>query len=205
MKVTLETKKIKALLVCAAVGDLRYYLNGILLEVGKDAAYLVATDGHRLLIDAVLPDAIKERVTGLYILPRDECERIVKRNDKFKTFTLELFDNTRNGDAQFLASFMDNSTLQFACVSGVFPEWRRVFPTLPLEELQCVADLEYMGDMYKVAKILSGKEKLKTIPNYKQYVGRRLVFTFGESGVIGLMMGMDAPDFKFPSIQPFKV
>ena len=54
--VSFNPKWLKAAAMIAARRDIRYYLNGVLVEVFEKEARLVATDGHRMVIFRNLVD-----------------------------------------------------------------------------------------------------------------------------------------------------
>ncbi|MBA0227379.1 hypothetical protein D7U89_18095 [Stenotrophomonas maltophilia] len=71
--------KIPSALIAAALhvapkNDVRFYLNGVLIESHADGAIIVATDGHRMLVVRTsLPWDI-----GKIIVPRNACELVAK-------------------------------------------------------------------------------------------------------------------------------
>lgn len=54
---------------CMAHQDVRYYLNGLLIELEKEELHAVATDGHRLAIASLKKDCylMKEKFRPLYL------------------------------------------------------------------------------------------------------------------------------------------
>ena len=59
---------------CGPKNDVRFYLNGVLIESHADGAIIVATDGHRMLVVRTsLPWDI-----GKIIVPRNACELVAK-------------------------------------------------------------------------------------------------------------------------------
>lgn len=106
---------------CMAVQDIRYYLNGLLIQVEGNQLRMVATDGHRLAyfsttIDANLP---KTEI----ILPRKTVIELHKLLNK----------PSENVDIQLL-----NNQTRIQCndiviiskiIEGKFPDYNRVIPT----------------------------------------------------------------------------
>ena len=100
--------------------DVRYYLNGLLLETEGNVLRAIATDGHRLAlshrtIDAQLPEK-------QVIVPRKgvmEMARLLEADDL--DITIAIGDN---------AIRATNSTTVFTSklVDGRFPDYRRVLP-----------------------------------------------------------------------------
>ena len=111
MEITITKGQVQALLKIAPKKDIRYYLNGALLEVNGDGAWLVATDGHVLLAGLVTGN-IETREQGRWIIPRDALEIAAKR----KKYAVALVV----GDRCSLGG------LPFEPVDGIYPDWRRV-------------------------------------------------------------------------------
>ncbi len=145
--------------------DVRYYLNGMLLEVSQGRIRAVATDGHRL---ATSEDAceIDSDAEVQVIIPRKavlELGRLL--TDSENSVDLEISSNhirIHMADAVFTSKLID----------GKFPDYNRVIPR----------------DMDK--NILANKEELKSalqrtsILSNEKYRGIRFQFT---PGLLGLL------------------
>ncbi len=103
--------------------DVRYYLNGMLLEADGGILRAVATDGHRLaLCETTLEEPVKTKQQ--VIVPRKgvlELQRILGESG-----TVELAVGTNHiraeiGDVRFTSKLID----------GRFPEYGRVIPARP--------------------------------------------------------------------------
>lgn len=102
--------------------DVRYYLNGLLIEIIGDALYCVSTDGHRLAIAELKLE--QEIQTSKMILPRKGCLEMIRLiNDVEDEFV--LIQQTEN---HFLLK-TKNTQFVSKLVSGKFPHYRRVIPT----------------------------------------------------------------------------
>ena len=100
--------------------DIRYYLNGVLIEITDKGRFYAATDGHKMV---VIREARQELdVNGHYILPRD----VILSIKLTKRPALDIAEfNSENGKA----SIKYNGTeINFSLCDGKFPEWRRVIP-----------------------------------------------------------------------------
>jgi DNA polymerase-3 subunit beta len=104
--------------------DVRYYLNGLLLETSAKSLRSVATDGHRLaLCDVDLPEGAKSGQQ--VIVPRKgvmELQRILGNEEQ----VLEVAIGSNHvrvqiGDIRFTSKLID----------GRFPEYSRVIPNNP--------------------------------------------------------------------------
>ena len=111
MEITITKGQVQALLKIAPKKDVRYYLNGALLEVNGVGAWLVATDGHVMLAGLVTGN-IEMREQGRWIIPRDALEIAAKL--KKYAVTLVVGDRCSLGG------------LPFVPVDGNYPDWRRV-------------------------------------------------------------------------------
>ncbi len=103
-----------------AVQDIRYYLNGLLMQVEGSSLRLVATDGHRLAYCAA---AIKSDLPKTdVILPRKTVLELVKLlNQPKENITIELLGNQ--------VRFRCNGTVIVSkIIDGKFPDYNRVIP-----------------------------------------------------------------------------
>lgn len=135
---------IAAALHVAGKRDVRFYLNGVLIEPHADGALLVATDGHRLLIARTrLPWDI-----GKIIVPRDACEIIAKRKGDVEFSAVGVgargprFKADRGGQA-----------VEFAAVDGNYPDWRAVV-SKPAELAPCGFNPAILEGVVKSAGII---------------------------------------------------
>ena len=116
MKITLKTSLLFAALECAAKKDLRYYLQGINIQIKKIGVGMVyGTDGH-ILFAGQLPYEGDYVAELNLIIPTDA----VKRLDKKAEFTELEFDgqNYMLGGARFVP------------VDGRYPDIGRVIPQI---------------------------------------------------------------------------
>lgn len=154
MKLTIDHSVIKALLICAAKQDVRYYLKGVCVDARANGdVVLVATDGHRMLAYPVAADAIEALAPGEYIIPREALEAVkpCKAGRTTLPITIEIdvarrLENKITGATSAITPLID----------GKYPDWRRVIPkSVSNEPAQFQAD--YIGDFGRVAELLGGK------------------------------------------------
>ncbi len=106
---------------CMANQDVRYYLNGLLLELRSNALRAVATDGHRLALCDMDSEIIPGDISQI-IIPRKgvvELSRLLSDSDA--PCTIQLNSNHIRidlGDIVFLSKLID----------GRFPDYDRVIP-----------------------------------------------------------------------------
>ncbi len=101
--------------------DVRYYLNGLLLEVSSGIVRLVATDGHRLAFQE-LPTEAEVTEPRQVIVPRKgvmELMRLLADSDAEAGLTLSPNHiRLTLGDIRFTSKLID----------GKFPDYQRVIP-----------------------------------------------------------------------------
>lgn len=114
--------------------DVRYYLNGMLLEVGSGAIRTVATDGHRLALSENTCE-MDESVDVQVIIPRKavlELGRLL--NDSENKVDVDISSNHIRlgiGDMVFTSKLID----------GKFPDYQRVIPSATDKEVKVNKDL----------------------------------------------------------------
>jgi hypothetical protein len=117
MKITVKTSALFAALECAAKKDIRYYLQGINIQITKNALGMVyGTDGHILFAGQLPYEGDYCPPTLNLIIPTDA----VKRLDKKAEFTELEFDgqNYLLGGARFIP------------LDGRYPDIGRVIPSI---------------------------------------------------------------------------
>src|SRR6201986_4200113 len=128
--------------------DVRYYLNGLLLETEGTSLRAVATDGHRLAIcEATLSEAAK--TSQPVIVPRKgvlELQRILGGDGN-----IELAIGTNHVRAQ-IGAIRFTSKL----IDGRFPEYGRVIPANPARKVE--ADRESLRQALHRTAILSNEK-----------------------------------------------
>ncbi len=129
--------------------DVRYYLNGLLLEMGDGTLRAVATDGHRL----ALSDCEAETGSGerqQVIVPRKGVTEMLRLlGDEDDPVTLELGSNhvrLRVRDVSLTSKLID----------GRFPDYERVLPDDG--DKQVAVDRELLRSALNRASILSNEK-----------------------------------------------
>ncbi len=103
--------------------DVRYYLNGLLLEIDGLMLRAVATDGHRLAI-AEAELAVRAKASQQVIVPRKgvlELQRILTPEGDSELAIGSNHVRAQIGDVRFTSKLID----------GKFPEYTRVIPAAP--------------------------------------------------------------------------
>ena len=116
--VTIATEYVKAALLFAAKKDIRYWLNGLHIELSHAGAWLVATDGHTVFVHRIA-GADAERATCSAIIESAAFDAVAKSKAK-------IVDVTIDGD-QYKLAYAGVSAAGKQ-IDGIYPDWRRVVP-----------------------------------------------------------------------------
>lgn len=111
--------------------DVRYYLNGLLLEVDGDTLRAVSTDGHRLAYCEEHVTCDPSDFWQQVIVPRKGVQELLRLLDDSEDAVMLHF-----GDARLEAII---GTVRFSSklIDGKYPDYHRVIPT----------DSEFVGDV----------------------------------------------------------
>ena len=113
-------KLLKQVEFAMAQQDIRYYLNGLLLEVNDNKLNIVGTDGHRLSFTSTTLDKSYE-ITDVIIPRKTVIELIKLLDDSEDEITIEINAGQVNfsfGDIKLISKVID----------GKFPDYHRVIP-----------------------------------------------------------------------------
>lgn len=171
LELTLPQRTLKTMLdstsFAMAQQDVRYYLNGLLLEVSADYLRVVATDGHRLALHTEkLATAAKAKTQ--VIIPRKgilELSRLLTDGDE----EVSLLIGANNIRAK-----TRNFTFTSKLVDGKFPDYDRVLPKGGDKIL--VADRQDLrqaltrtailsNEKFRGIRLLLSKDELKIVAN----------------------------------------
>src|SRR5262249_12573568 len=128
--------------------DVRYYLNGLLLETDGKALRAVATDGHRLALCEMEIES-KAKTTQQVIVPRKgvlELQRILGTEGR-----IELGIGTSHVGAE-----IGDSLFTWRRIDDRFPEYGRVIPANPPRPVE--ADREALRQALQRTAILSNEK-----------------------------------------------
>lgn len=118
----LEFKKLlKQVEFSMAQQDIRYYLNGLLLEVNENKLNLVGTDGHRLSFTSTTLNQTYDKTD--VILPRKTVVELIKLLDDSED---EVSIEISAGQVNFA---FNEIKLISKVIDGKFPDYHRVIPT----------------------------------------------------------------------------
>jgi DNA polymerase III subunit beta len=127
--------------------DVRYYLNGLLLETQESTLRAVATDGHRLALSEMTLSS--QAKAGQVIVPRKgvlELQRILGTEGNVELAIGTNHVRAQIGDIRFTSKLID----------GRFPEYGRVIPSSPAKRV--LADRELLRQALQRTAILSNEK-----------------------------------------------
>lgn len=102
--------------------DVRYFLNGLLLEVRSDEIVAVATDGHRLAYAQIRQENPVDQDRQA-IIPRKMILELLKSLDPARNAPIEL----ALGDSQISLTIGQNRLIS-KLIDGKYPDYNRVIP-----------------------------------------------------------------------------
>jgi DNA polymerase-3 subunit beta len=127
--------------------DVRYYLNGLLFDMGDGTLRAVATDGHRLAI-AEMPIAGVEAARQV-IVPRKGISELLRLlGGGEEEVRIDVGSNA-------IRMTLPEVRLTSKLIDGKFPDYRRVVPTEEASDKQVVVDRELLRQALARAAILS--------------------------------------------------
>lgn len=129
--------------------DVRYYLNGLMLELGEGSLHSVATDGHRLALCA-LGAPVEGGGNQQVIVPRKGIQELARLlEDSDEPVRVQIGSNhvrMEMGDVRFTSKLID----------GRFPDYQRVLPRDSDKEV--TADRETLKQALVRTSILSNEK-----------------------------------------------
>lgn len=149
LKQSIFKKLIDQVQFSMAQQDVRYYLNGLMLEIAPNHIVTVATDGHRLAISKeTLDTGISEQ--RQIIIPRKGVNELSKLlEDSDEPVKLQLGDNLIKvtlGDITFTSKLID----------GKFPDYNQVLPSGNDSILEC--SREVLKQAFSRTSVLSNEK-----------------------------------------------
>ena len=138
--------------------DVRYYLNGLMLEVSSNSIKAVATDGHRLAFDETDAE-ISANESKQIIVPRKGVTELVRL---LQTSKNEANIKISKNHIQVISG---NLSFTSKLIDGKFPDYQRVIPEL--SETTILADREELKSSLARVSILSNEK----------YRGVKIVFS----------------------------
>ncbi|WP_133510246.1 DNA polymerase III subunit beta [Candidatus Thiosymbion oneisti] len=176
--------------------DVRYYLNGLLLELKSDRLVAVATDGHRLAkVEEMLPLGVEEGMQ--IVLPRKtvlELNRLLGGGDANERVQIEISE-------KMFRAVIGDVLVTSKLVDGRYPDYERVVPPAPeriayvdrdtlkqaLFRTSILSNEKYRGVRFSLDQ---GELRLQTQNPEKEEAEEELEITYSqEPMVIGFNVG----------------
>ena len=131
--------------------DVRFYLNGLLLEIGSHRLSCVATDGHRLAYSECVTEAEPEQAVRA-IIPRKSVAELQKLlGAAAAEDVVQVLVN-----AQFFQLQMGDVRLTTKLIDGRFPDYKRVIPIDGDKEF--LIDVDTLKQSLTRASVLSSEK-----------------------------------------------
>ena len=128
--------------------DVRFYLNGLLLEINPESLNVVGTDGHRLAKTTTTLD--KKSITEQScIVPRKAIQELTRSLSDEKECKVSLVDN----QASFSFSQVSLTT---KLIDGTFPDYNRVIPAEPTTNI--ILDTKILKPALQRVSILANEK-----------------------------------------------
>lgn len=193
MSYDIAKRDLAAMLLLAAKQDIRYYLNGVLLEVGKKECRLIATNGHAMGV--LRMPGTTEIKPGQYIIPRNVIEFFKPTRDGFQNVFLKQIGK-ENENLWTMEDAYEKVTKTFSMIDGKFPDYTKVMPHTAVSNTPAQLDVTYLVAFQKVNIMLTGKRQFNQL-----YIGHdkgRAVVNFDNDRFTGVLMGLrQDPEDKY--------
>jgi len=129
--------------------DVRYYLNGLMLEISSNTLKAVATDGHRLAISET-PTDIEIAETRQIIIPRKGVTELARLlEDTESQIKIQIGQNHISVDFQ-------DVSFPSKLIDGKFPDYQQVIPATPTKVISC--DRQALYQAFARASVLSNEK-----------------------------------------------
>ena len=153
---TLEISKIRAVSLAMAETDIRYYLNGMLIEHNGAETRIVATDGHRLHAIRVDHDSLVIDPVSA-IIPNSMIKTIIKaKAPRGARYPAQV---TITIDGNWICARLPDGTENIAtAVDGTFPDYRLILPKIVASMVPATYQPRYLVDAVLAHNLHTGCE-----------------------------------------------
>ncbi len=195
--------------------DVRYYLNGLMLEISSGSLKAVATDGHRLAFDETDVETSSNEDRQI-IIPRKGVTELIR--------LLQSSQNEANIRVSKNHIQVTSGKLSFTSklIDGKFPDYQRVIPEL--SETIIVADREELknslarvsilsNEKYRGVKMIFSNDSLRVLAHNPEkeeaeeevsivYQGDEMEIGFNVSYLIDALTAIDDKKVKLSILNP---
>lgn len=185
-KISFNPKWLKAAALIAARRDIRYYLNGVLVEVFDHEARLVATDGHRLCI---LRKLVEGAAPMRFIVPTDILD-LLKPQAKYAKAEATFSYNPETPVAKVMLDYMGVG-IQFTPIDGKYPDYSQTMnkASAPSGEIATI-NAAYLHDFKRMLETAFGPDRLWTPSVWHNGEGPAAITYKGREDFFGVVMPM---------------
>lgn len=159
--------------------DVRFYLNGLLLDIGRDRVTLVGADGHRMAVASALVPDIGDVAGNQVIIPRKavlEMQRMIPQEGMAAISLAHNFIKLTTDDFVFVCRLID----------GQFPDYRGILPA--------ESELEFTVERLSLKSALSRI----AIISHEKYKGVRFLL---EQGALRLRANNPEQEEAFEEVE----
>ena len=163
----INVSAIKAALLFTGKEDIRGYLNGTCVEHGPLGVRLIATDGHRMLVQKIgEPDPDSPEVeTVRFIVGNDTLKAAVKLAGKAASMTCVWQQTRRPDETRSDVTVVETAKISIGGIAatdlqdtfGKYPTYERIVPRSISGEL-AQFNAYYLADCAKAKEILTGSK-----------------------------------------------
>ena len=182
MKIEIDNNTLAAMKLFAATKDVRYYLNGLLLEIGRHESRLVGTNGHMMAALRIECDQPPIREPVRVILPNDGLTHVKKKG----TVTVSVGSPAlQDSSACAIAVECGGVSWSGLSIDGRYPDWRRIVPASASGDT-AQFDPHYMTLFQDAAALLArGKTPMAT---FAHNGNSPAIVDVGDENFIGVLM-----------------
>lgn len=184
--INLPSRPLLALREIAAKKDVRYYLNGVSLEVGQEGAFLSASNGSILGVArlAECPANVQAKV----VIPRTLLDRL--KPSALGVVVLTARRDTADAGRWRLELDTLDGCLSDWSVHEWAPDWRRLTPRSP-SGVAGQFHQEVLGTLIRASKALHGRSHPPMTIGHNG-PGNAALIGFGDPDFFGVAMTMNA-------------
>jgi len=181
MEVMLLSSYLKAALNCSAIKDIRYYLNGLCVEVMPTETRIVSTDGN---CAAIFKSEVAHEFVFTVIVPNDAVKLALQLKLQVSTLKCDNGKWTLNG-------------IPFTPIDNKFPDYRRIVP-VTFSNVAANFNPEILMKFAKISKDLGLKDK-NPIVRHNGNDAAQVQF-YGIDYFVGVIMPLRTFTEKFPDL-----